>query len=84
MECMLIQCNVSLLASGSVISLEIIGFIDERFFQVREREGEGGGRERERERERENTQVDYLCYKVGVCVYCCHVCVSTLGKNDRL
>ncbi|XP_003383673.2 PREDICTED: integrin alpha-V-like [Amphimedon queenslandica] len=33
MECMLIQCNVSLLASGSVISLEIIGFIDERFFQ---------------------------------------------------
>ena len=54
---MLVQCNVSQLGSNEVVSLEVIGFIDDRFFRVRrEREGgrrrEGGDR-REEERGRE-------------------------------
>ena len=53
---MLVQCNVSQLGSNEVVSLEVIGFIDDRFFRVRrEREGgrrrEGGDR-REEERGR--------------------------------
>ena len=45
---MLVQCNVSQLGSNEVVSLEVIGFIDDRFFRVR-REREGGRRREEGE-----------------------------------
>ena len=49
---MLVQCNVSQLGSNEVVSLEVVGFIDDRFFRVRrEREGGEGGREGRRGQE---------------------------------
>ena len=83
---MLIQCNVSILASGSVISLEIIGFIDERFFKVREREREERerrGREREKERKRGRDEKEGECtcrllvpYSWYMCVLLYCVCIN--------